>query len=75
MVDTKERVKNPNTTKNNYENTMEDSGEKKKTENYKTSHKTFNKSTVPINNYFKCKWLKFSNQKTKWLIGLKKQDT
>ena len=30
MVDTKERVKNPNTTKNNYENTMEDSGEKKK---------------------------------------------
>ena len=50
-------------------------GKKKKTENYKTSHKTFNKSTVPINNYFKCKWLKFSNQKTKWLIGLKKQDT
>ena len=30
MVDTEERVKNPNTTKNNYQNTMEDSGKKKK---------------------------------------------
>lgn len=73
MVDTEERVKNPNTTKNNYQNTMEDSGKKKtKTENYKTNHKTINKSTVPINNCFKCKWMKFSNQKTKWLIGSKK---
>lgn len=52
---------------------MEDRKKKKerKKQNYKTSHKTINKSTTPINNYFKCKWMKFSNQKTKWLIGLK----
>ena len=24
-----------------------------------------------INNYFKCKWIKFSNQKTDWLNGYK----
>ena len=28
---------------------------------------------IPISNYFKCKWTKFSNQKTKWLAGFKKK--
>lgn len=29
---------------------------------------------ITINNYFKCKWTKFSNQKTEWLNGFKKQN-
>ena len=28
---------------------------------------------IYINNYFKCKWIKHSNQKTYWLNGLKKK--
>lgn len=29
---------------------------------------------ITINNYSKCKWTKFSNQKTEWLNGLKEKN-
>ena len=30
---------------------------------------------IYVNNYFKCKWIKCSNQKTDWLNGYKKKKT
>ena len=29
---------------------------------------------LPVNSNFKCKWIKFFNQKTEWLNGFKKQN-
>ena len=72
IVDTERKT----TTKENYQITEEDikrgSKEQKiyKTENYEQNG---NSKSLPMNNFFNCKWTEFSSQKIQWVNKLKKK--
>ena len=67
------RKESNHTTENHQINKEQE--KKKVTKELQNSEKT-NKMAImciPINNYFKYKWTKFSNQKTEWLNGYRKE--
>ena len=71
IIDTQEKKERyPNNTKASHQITMRKKRmEPKKT--YKINEK-YGCKDINVNNYFKCKWTKCSNQKTEWLNGYQK---
>ena len=67
IIDThKKRDRKPNNTENNHQITREEKERRKKQKRItKNNPKAIKKwQYLPVHNYFKCKWTKFSNQKT-----------